>query len=116
MSARVTYLWRHHRLLLAVFLLGGVATLFFAVRLVVFWLYWADPAHQRAPLEGWMTVGYVSRSWSVPPEEIIALIDPAAAGQRPFTLAELAAARGEPLSALIARLEPALSALAAGTP
>lgn len=109
MRRHLAYLWGHHRILLAVFALGGAATLFFAVRLVAFWLYWAAPDHDRAPLEGWMTVGYIARSWQLPPEEVLALTGSTLEGGRPMTLAAIAAANGESLPALIARLEAALA-------
>ena len=109
MHRPLAYLWAQHRLLLVVFLLGGLATLFFAVRLVVFWIYWADPSHHRAPLEGWMTVGYVARSWDLPPEEVMALAGGDPAAGRPVSLATLAAANGESLASLVARLEAALA-------
>jgi hypothetical protein len=109
MRHQFAYLWSQHRFLLVLFLIGGTATLFFAVRLVAFWIYWAEPAHHRAPLEGWMTVGFVARSWHLPPEEVLALTGVALDGGRPVTLAALAAANGESLSTFIARLETALA-------
>jgi hypothetical protein len=108
MRDSLSWLWRHHRILVLICALGAAASLFFAVRLVVFWLYWANPDHHRAPLEGWMTIGYVARSWKVPPEVLLDLAAPGQRGGRPLTLADIAAAGGEPLSALIDRLESAL--------
>jgi hypothetical protein len=53
-----------------------VAALFFAVRLTVFTIYWSDPAHRDQAVEGWMTPGYVARSWDVDPEVIRAALPP----------------------------------------
>jgi hypothetical protein len=113
MRRTIAFLWQQHRVLLVAFALGGAATLFFAIRLVAFWVYWSDPDHHRMPLEGWMTVGYVARSWQVPPEAVYALIPADLVPGTPQTLAELATQTGQDLPALIARLEPALAALPA---
>lgn len=51
--------------LTGVFVLALVLTALLAIRTVQYTLYWR--AHQRAPIERWMTVNYVARSYSVPP-------------------------------------------------
>ena len=38
----------------------------FAVRGVVFWVYWGDPARHEQAIEPWMTPGYIAHSWRVP--------------------------------------------------
>lgn len=60
-------LWREHRLLLLAFLLALAVTVFFAIRMAVFWIYWADPAHRNQAIEAWMTPRYIAHSWDVPP-------------------------------------------------
>lgn len=89
-----------------------VVALIFAVRLAMFTIYWADTAHRDQPIAGWMTPGYVSHSWDVPPELIRAAL-PAAPAPRPGThptLSQIAEAEGVPLSDLIARLQVAIDA------
>lgn len=106
-------LWRHHRLALVAFALAAGVTLFFAVRLIVFSVYWADPAHRESLPEGWMTPGYVARSWHVSRDALRQALDlPDFAGHPP-TLAEIAQARGEPLPDFLAEVSAALDALQA---
>lgn len=102
------YLWRHHRAALIGMGLALAVAVAFAVRLTIFTLYWADPAHRDQRIEGWMTPGYIARSWEVDPALIRATLalEP---GTRP-TLAQIAAAEGIPLPDLIARLEAAIAA------
>jgi len=91
----------------------GVAiavSVFFAVRLVAFWIYWADPAHRNQAIEGWMTPGYVAYSWDVPREVTFGALDlPPKPGER-VTLADLAQARGVSVEALAAELRSEISA------
>jgi hypothetical protein len=114
MSARpsaLIFLWRNHRAALIAMGLALAVAAFFAVRLTVFTIYWADPAHREQRIEGWMTPGYVARSWDVDPEVIrTALPAPPEArpGTRP-TLAQIAEAEGIALSELIARLDTAIA-------
>lgn len=105
------YLWRHHRVALIGFALALVVALVFAVRLTLFSIYWSDPAHRDQRIEGWMTPGYVARSWEVDPEVIRSVLLPpegAAPGSRP-TLERIAEAEGIPLEDLVARLEAAIA-------
>lgn len=105
----LTYLWRHHRIALIGFGLALAVALVFAVRLTIFTIYWADPAHRQQPVAGWMTPGYIARSWEVPPEVIRAALPVLPeTGRRP-TLAQIAEAEGIPLPELIAGIEAAIA-------
>lgn len=111
MSA-LAHLWRHHRIALIAFVAAAGVTLFFAVRMAVFTLYWADPRHHEQPLAGWMTLHYVAHSWHVPPDAVIAGAGVGAPDDRPRrarSLAEIARDEGVPLSTLIARLQKAIA-------
>ncbi|MFC2969058.1 hypothetical protein [Acidimangrovimonas pyrenivorans] len=103
-------LWRHHRLSLVAFVLAAGLTLFFAIRMAVFSVYWSDPAHHNQVPQGWMTPRYVARSWQVPPETVTAVTGPLQAKGHPMTLEQIADAQGVPLTDLIARIEAALAA------
>lgn len=70
MTSGVRTLWKEHKLLLTAFALAVTVMVFFAVRTVIFWVYWADPAHREEPIAGWMTPRYVAHSWAVPAEII----------------------------------------------
>ncbi len=107
-------LWRNHRLALLAFLAAAALTLFFAVRLVVFSVYWMHPAQQDRAPEGWMTPGYVARSWDVPRAALRGALDLPEAAGRPPTLAEIARDRGQPLPDLLEEVAAALAGLTAG--
>ncbi len=107
------HLWREHRIALLAFVAALVLAVFFGLRLIVFTIYWSDPAHLNQHPEGWMTLGYIARSWDVPREELRAALGLAAEDGRPRALAEIARSRGMPLPDLIAEVEAALRALRA---
>ena len=104
-------LWRDHRLALLVFVASLLVVVFFATRFVGFAIYWSDPAHAEAAPQGWMTPGYLARSWQVPRADLVRELglDPAA-GRAP-TLAEIAAARGITEAALLAEVAAAIARL-----
>lgn len=115
MSARPSalgYLWRHHRAALIAMGLALGAAVFFAVRLTLCTIYWANPAHRDQPIAGWMTPGYVARSRDVDPATIRAALPVRPAARS--TLAEIAERTSIPLPILIAHIEDAIRA--AGAP
>lgn len=59
-------LWERNRMGLIAFVLAASVSLFFILRLGIFWIYWSDPAHRGQPIEGWMTPGYIAYSHHVP--------------------------------------------------
>jgi hypothetical protein len=67
------------------------------------------PGAEGAALEGWMTPRYVARVHGLPPEVMQRMFDLPEGDGRRTTLAELAAQRGEPLGAFLARVEVALA-------
>lgn len=99
----------------ATVILGGalVVSLFFAVRLVAFWIYWADPAHRDQEIEPWMTPGYVAHSWGVPREVAFEALGLAPAPGRPLSMQELAQERGASVEVLAAQLQTAIDAFRA---
>mgnify|MGYP006166690487 CR=1 FL=1 len=62
---------RRHPWLTSALVLAVVLTLFFAGRFVIGAVYWAQ--HQQEPIRGWMTVGYIGKSWNLDPREIDAV-------------------------------------------
>lgn len=107
-------LLRRHPLLALCFVLALALTLFFAGRFVVQVVYWSNPDHQQQKVQGWMTVGYIGKSWGLPPREIDALagLPPPEQG-KPFTLEQIARDRGVPVADVIAQVEAALETLLA---
>ncbi|AKI00293.1 hypothetical protein IMCC20628_01577 [Hoeflea sp. IMCC20628] len=59
-------LWRNNRWLTISFLLTLTLALFFIIRAGVFFVYWQN--HADEPIEGWMTIRYVARSYRVDPK------------------------------------------------
>jgi hypothetical protein len=107
--------WRKRPILTSAFLLACAVTLFFAGRLVFFTVYWST--HREMPVQAWMTVGYVARSWGLDPRGLDAaagLPVPEEKG-RPQPLAEIARDRGVPVTEVIAEVEAAIAALKAGS-
>jgi len=103
-KARLGALWREHRLLALAFSLALVVTIFFALRTVVFVIYWSDPAHRNQPLEGWMTPRYIAYSYDLTDEQMTAVMgDVPELGRRP-TLERIADARGLTMAQLIKEL------------
>ena len=108
---RLFHLWRARPILTSAFLLACVLTLFFAVRFGVQTVYWAN--HQDEPIQPWMTVGYIARSWDLEGRKIDAVAGlplPEVKG-RPQPLSEIATDRGVPVEEVISDVEAAIEAL-----
>jgi hypothetical protein len=108
---------RTRPILMAAFALAVALTIFFASRLVVNAVYWANPDHQNQRVAPWMTVGYIAQSWDVEPDELDAIAQlpqPSVKGH-PQPLIEIATDRGVPVATVIAEVEAALAILAART-
>lgn len=104
-------LWKDHRIAATAFIVALVVALFFAARLAYFMIYWSDPAHRNQPIEDWMTVGYVARSYGVPRDQLAeAIAVKPSPGQR-RTLADIAAERGVDTDTLKAELRQAIARL-----
>lgn len=111
-------LWRQRPYLVTAFLLACAVTLFFGARFVSKALYWADPAHHNQAVQGWMTVGYIGKSWQLDPrrlDDLAKLPLPEAKGH-PQPLVEIARDRGVPLATVIAEVEAAIAILQAEKP
>ncbi len=100
--------FRRHPFLTLAFALAVALTLFFAGKFVTRAIYWADPAHQNQPVAGWMTVGYIGRSWDVPPPEIDRIAGFDRPEGKPMTLQQIADQRGVPVAEVIRAVETAI--------
>jgi hypothetical protein len=110
MLNRVAYLWRHDRLAVVAFSAALALTLFFAVRMLVFSIYWSDPTHRAQPPEPWMTPRYIAHSWGLDPAEVaLALGAVKTPGPRP-TLREIARLRNVPLQQVLVEAQALLDA------
>ncbi len=76
------------------FLLALVLVLYFAGSVMREMRGFHDAQHEGRPLEGWMTPRYVSMSYRVPPEEILALWQISPDIRRRMTLSEISKLNG----------------------
>jgi hypothetical protein len=104
-------IFRKHPYLLSGFVLAVAVVLFFATHLIVGMIYWSG--HQREPVAGWMTVGYVAQSWHLDPREIDATAGLPPPEGHPLSLNEIAKRRGVPVTDVIAEVEAAVAELTA---
>lgn len=109
-------LWREQRVLCVAFALALGLTLFFAVRMAVFALYWADPAHRNQPIEGWMTPRYLVHSYDLPPELVREVLDLEGEPRKRRTLAGIARESGLTLEEIERRIRRAAAAHYGGAP
>lgn len=107
----VRRLWATHPRLLLAFVAATALALFFAVRILVATIYWAE--HRNEAVQPWMTVGYVGRSWGLDPREIDAAAGLPAPDGHPLTLDEIARQRGVPVAEVIAQVQAAMDAMRA---
>lgn len=112
MKYTLAHVARRPKLLVGAFVLAVLVTGFFAVRLVFFSIYWADPSHSDQHIEGWMTARYVALSWDLPPEvvaEALHMTSGLGEGRR-LTLEQIAARDGISLSEIEASIYSAIEA------
>lgn len=101
-------LWRHHRWLTLSFALTLTLALVFIIRAGVFFVYWQQ--HQDEPIEGWMTVRYVARSYRVDPRVVHTAIGLLQTGPDRRPLIKISRQDGEPLDQITARILDAIRA------
>lgn len=89
------------------FVMALAVVLFFGVRLLAFFIYWADPAHRDQEIAGWMTPGYVHNSWDVPRDVIMGVLGGPFEGKR-RRLSDIAAEQGQDVEVLIRDIERAI--------
>ncbi len=91
---RLAAAWRRHPVLTGGFMLALGFTVLFAVRSIVFLVYWSDPAHHDRAFEDWMTPRYIARSWKLPDEVVLEALHLEQMPRRRTTLAEIATRQG----------------------
>jgi hypothetical protein len=113
-------IFRAHPYAATGFVLATAVTLFFVVRILVSAIYWANPAHHNETVKPWMTVGYIGTSWHLEPAEIDALAGlpgpkdgTGKSHHGPWTLQQIADARGVPVADVINEVNAALAKLQA---
>lgn len=107
MLTALSRLWRRNRLLTIAFALALAFTAVFAVRTTVSFVYWAN--HRDEPIAPWMSVRYISNSYSLPPfiiAEAAGLV-PGERDRRP--IGEIVRDNGEAFDDVKARIEQAIA-------
>ncbi|MCH2168666.1 MAG: hypothetical protein MK107_13155 [Oceanicola sp.] len=113
MIARLQQALQKAPLLTLAFIAALALTLWFGGRFTMQAVYWADPRHQQQEIEGWMTLGYIGRSWQVPPPVLADALEAAHALEQRHRyppLARLSQRSDVPLADLIATLDAAIAA------
>ncbi len=108
---KLTTLFRTHPVLTTAFFLAATLTVLFTIRTIVFTIYWANPAHHDQPLEPWMTLRYVARSWDLPPDLLAQTLELDPAPRQRLSLREIAAQKGMTLEELTRRIATAAQTL-----
>ncbi len=107
---RLADAWRRRPLITAGFLLASLFAILFAVRSVVFVVYWSNPDHRDRQLEGWMTARYIAKSWDVPPEVMERALSTDQMPGRRQSLQDIADKLAIPLPQLEARIAAEITA------
>lgn len=102
-------LWERNKVGLIAFLLALAVSLFFILRLGIFWIYWSDPAHREQPIEGWMTPGYVAYSHHVPKETVVRALGLTPDGHFHKTLDDIAEESGRSVAELKVLLDAVIA-------
>ena len=110
--ATLKRLWRTNRWLTISFVLTLTLALVFTIRAGVFFVYWQH--HEDEPVEGWMTVRYVAKSYRVPPRLLHEALGLPMTGPDRRPLIKIARERNQPLDVLTARIIAAIEAERAG--
>ena len=101
---------RADRPVAAAFLVALALAGFFGFRAVDRAVFWMDTDHHRMPPEPWMTLGFIERSWDLPPRSLRDVVLPAGDdGPRHRPLARIARDRGVPVEQVIADISAVLA-------
>ncbi len=95
-------------LLLAVFLLAALGSVFFATRFVVKTIYWS--AHREEPIESWMPIRYIAHSHDVEAAILFEALDLPPGHEDRQPIGEIAEREGLTVTEVKARLDAAIAA------
>ena len=111
MNETIRTLWRSNRLLVIAFAIALALTVLFGIRTTASLIYWSN--HQNVPVAGWMSAGYIAKSYRVDIETVRQSLglDPDMRDRRP--IGRIAADRGVPAAVLIGQVNDALKAAGA---
>ena len=95
----------HHPRLFWGAILAGAAACMFAMKLILFTMYWMDPNHRLQPPEPWMTPGYIARSYDLNPQRIAEFLQLSDERDQPMTIEQIANQQGRDVDALLSELQ-----------
>lgn len=108
LAVTLTKLWRTNRWLTISFVLTLTLALVFIIRASVFFVYWQH--HEDEPVEGWMTIRYVAKSYRVSPKLLHDAIGLPETGPDHRPLIRIARERNQPLDQLTNQIIEAIEA------
>jgi len=98
------------KVMLAGFAIAALLTAFFAVRAILFALFWMDTPPQTHPIEPWMTPRYIARTYDIPRDQMLGILGLASDETPRQPLDSLARNRGVPVQIYIDQIEALLEA------
>jgi hypothetical protein len=101
-------LWQHNRWLTLSFLITLTLALVFIIRAGVSFVYWQD--HRDEPIEGWMTIRYIARSYQVDPRLVRDAVGLPDTGPDRRPLIRIALEEGRQLDAIASAIVAAIEA------
>lgn len=102
----IRFLIRDHPIVSILLLLCVAGTAWFGIRFAREAIYFSEPAHQNQDLEAWMSPRYVGKSWDLPPEVIVRIME-LEPDHKQRTLDDVTAHLGISMDALQDRVEAA---------
>lgn len=106
-----TRLWSAAPIATLILALALLATAVFGVRSAIHWIDRPTIAERQQPIEAWMTPRYVVRSWDVPRNVVLDVLDvPLPLPDGPTSLSRIAELRDVPVEQVIAEVQAAIAA------
>ena len=110
----VWYVWKEHKVIGLLTVAATGVFLFFAGHFVAGAIHFANPANQNRPVEPWMSIRYVEKSWGLPKPVMFGIIgyDPQTPHSAvPRSVGDYLAESGQTLSAFQSAVEAAQQTL-----
>ncbi|PUB13596.1 hypothetical protein [Yoonia sediminilitoris] len=105
---------RQHWQIVGVIALASAAALWFAISVLLDFIYFNDPKNQDIALKPWMTPRYIVMSYDLPPEVVAELLDLTPQQDRRVPMRDIAEKMGITLDELTEIVRAAAAAYRAG--
>lgn len=100
---------RHHPAMALAFIVGLMATSFFAYEMVSEARHWKSPEGRNQAPQVWMTPMFIAHSWNVDPRALGEALGLTERPKKRTTLEDIAKARGVPVTQVIAEVQAFLA-------